>query len=72
MDLQTALDPIVAPDRGGVADDIAECTAVDPGVFGIAVVLADGCCLTAGDADVGVSVQSIFKVTTLAIAQGIS
>ncbi len=75
MDLQTILTDIVAemavaPDRGRVADYIPELAAVNPHQFGIAVALPGGECLSAGDAGVGFSVQSISKVFTLAIALG--
>ena len=75
MDLQATLTQIAvemaaAPDRGRVASYIPELASVDPGQFGIALALPDGQVLTAGDADVGFSVQSISKVFTLAIALG--
>ena len=75
MDLQSILTEIAAemaaaPDRGRVASYIPELASVDPGQFGIALALPDGQVLTAGDADVGFSVQSISKVFTLAIALG--
>ncbi len=75
MDLAAILTRIgdemaTAPDRGRVADYIPELAQVDPARFGIAVALADGRLLTAGDAAVPFSIQSISKVFTLAIALG--
>ena len=75
MDLQSILTEIAAemaaaPDRGRVASYIPELASVDPGQFGIALALPDGQVMSAGDADVGFSVQSISKVFTLAIALG--
>ena len=75
MDLQSILTEIAAemaaaPDRGHVARYIPELASVDPGQFGIALALPDGQVMSAGDADVGFSVQSISKVFTLAIALG--
>ena len=75
MDLQSILTEIAAemaaaPDRGRVATYIPELASVDPGQFGIALALPDGQVMSAGDADVGFSVQSISKVFTLAIALG--
>jgi glutaminase len=58
------------PDRGRVADYIPELGAIDPGQFGMAVVLADGQELSVGDALVPFSIQSISKVFALAIALG--
>ncbi|WP_158970855.1 glutaminase [Chachezhania sediminis] len=59
-----------APDLGKVADYIPELAKVDPRHFGISVCLADGRQLSAGDADVEFSVQSVSKVFTLSIALG--
>lgn len=47
------------------------CTGpVDPDQFGIAVAFPDGAVLSAGDAEVPFSIQSVSKVFTLAIALG--
>ena len=75
MDLHSILTDIAAemaaaPDRGRVADYIPELGRVDPALFGIALALPDGTCLTAGDAGIAFSIQSISKVFTLAIALG--
>jgi len=75
MDLAAILTGIgdemaTAPDRGHVAEYIPQLAEVDPAQFGIAVALADGRMLTAGDAQVPFSIQSISKVFTLAIALG--
>ncbi len=59
-----------AEDRGVVADYIPELGRVDPQNFGIALALADGRVLSAGDARTPFSIQSISKVFTLAIALG--
>lgn len=56
------------PDRGRVATYIPELAAVDPRQFGIAVILADGTEIVAGDADVLFSIQSVSKVFTLTMA----
>ena len=58
------------PDRGEVASYIPELARVDPGLFGIAVVDADGRVAAAGDCDVPFSIQSISKVFTLTLALG--
>jgi glutaminase len=74
-DLQQVLDEIVERvadtiDRGNVADYIPELSRADPRKFGIAVALPDGAVLSAGNAGVGFSIQSISKVFTLTIALG--
>ena len=58
------------PDRGQVARYIPELAKIDPNQFGIAVVLADGHLIAAGDADTPFSIQSISKVFTLSLALG--
>ncbi|MEM7709342.1 MAG: glutaminase, partial [Pseudomonadota bacterium] len=58
------------PDRGTVASYIPELACIDPGQFGIAAALPDGRVLTAGDAEVPFSIQSVSKVFTLALALG--
>lgn len=63
-------DAIAADNWGAPADYIPELSRVDPAQFGIAVALADGSVLTAGDANTLFSVQSITKIFTLAIALG--
>ena len=72
---RTILDDIAsemqtATDRGTVASYIPELARVDPDQFGIAIALPDGQVLTAGDAHVPFSIQSISKVFMLAIALG--
>lgn len=57
-------------DRGKVATYIPELARVDANQFGIAVALADGQVVKAGDADTGFSIQSISKVFMLAVALG--
>lgn len=57
-------------DRGKVATYIPELGKVDPKNFGLAVCLNDGQIITAGDAEVGFSIQSISKVFTLTLALG--
>ncbi|NJM82434.1 MAG: glutaminase [Tabrizicola sp.] len=74
-DLQAILTEIAASmaeaeDRGTVATYIPELADVDPARFAIAVALPDGTTLSAGDADVPFSIQSISKVFMLAIALG--
>jgi glutaminase len=73
--LQDILDRIAAnmaaaTDRGRVATYIPELASVDPNQFGIAVALADGRVMTAGDAGVPFSIQSVSKVFMLAVALG--
>lgn len=75
LKLQPLLDEIAArmaatPERGRVASYIPELAKIDPARFGIAVALPSGQILSAGDADLGFSIQSISKVFTLAIALG--
>ena len=65
-----ALDMAAAADRGRVADYIPELAHVDANQFGIAVAMPDGTVLTAGDAQVPFSIQSVSKVFMLAIALG--
>jgi glutaminase len=54
-----------AQPRGRVADYIPELAKVSASHFGLAVVLADGRELVAGDADTGFSIQSVSKVFAL-------
>jgi len=75
MDMAAIVDQIGAEmaasaDRGRVADYIPQLACIDPAQFGIAVVLADGRMMTAGDASTPFSIQSVSKVFTLAIALG--
>jgi glutaminase len=72
-DVQQIIEAIVAEidaleDRGKVADYIPALARIDPGQFGLAIALADGRMLVAGDADTGFSIQSISKVFTLTLA----
>jgi glutaminase len=74
-DLQGIIDEIAhamasEQDRGKVATYIPELAHVDPGQFGLAMVLPDGQVLSAGQAAKPFSIQSISKVFTLAIALG--
>src|SRR5690349_19361722 len=52
--------------EGKNADYIPALAKVDPNLFGIALVTADGKVYTAGDAKTEVSIQSISKVFTMA------
>ena len=69
-DVQKAVDAAFAKYRtlkeGKNADYIPALAKVDPGLFGIAVVTADGKVYTAGDVKTEVSIQSISKVFTMA------
>ncbi len=72
MDIQNLLDDIVGSvqehvGQGEVADYIPQLGAVDPRQFGISVATRDGAIYSAGDADVGFSIQSISKVFALAL-----
>ncbi|AXS42736.1 glutaminase [Breoghania sp. L-A4] len=57
-------------ERGTVAHYIPELACVDPARFGIAVMLADGTQIAAGDCDEPFSIQSVSKVFTLTLALG--
>lgn len=75
MGLDNAVAEIAAemaarPDRGKVADYIPELANVDAQQFGLAVIDADGRTISAGDAEVPFSIQSISKVFTLTLALG--
>ncbi len=69
-DIQKAVDAAYAKFRnlkeGKNADYIPALAKVDPNLFGIAVVTADGKVYTAGDIKTEVSIQSISKVFTMA------
>jgi glutaminase len=69
-DVQKAVDAAYAKFRGlkegKNADYIPALAKVDPNLFGIAVVTADGKVYTAGDLKTEVSIQSISKVFTMA------
>jgi glutaminase len=69
-DVQKAVDAAYARFRslqeGKNADYIPALARVDPNLFGIAVVTADGKVYTAGDVKTEVSIQSISKVFTMA------
>jgi glutaminase len=54
--------------EGKNADYIPELAKVDPKLFGIAIVTADGQTVTAGDVTTAFSIQSISKVFSLALA----
>ena len=68
--VQAAVDAAYAKYRtlkeGKNADYIPALAKVDPNLFGIAVVTADGTVYTAGDIKTEVSIQSISKVFTMA------
>jgi glutaminase len=65
-----AAEMAAAPERGTVASYIPELAKVDPTRFGMAVLTVDGEMVTAGDADLPFSIQSISKVFTLTLALG--
>jgi glutaminase len=69
-DLQAAVDAAYAKykglQEGKNADYIPALAKVDPNLFGIAVVTADGKVYAAGDVKTEVSIQSISKVFTMA------
>jgi glutaminase len=69
--IQAAVDAAYAKyknlNEGANADYIPALAKVDPKVFGIAVVTADGKVYTAGDLKTEVSIQSISKVFTMAL-----
>ena len=69
-DAQKAVDGAYAKFRtlkeGKNADYIPALAKVDPNLFGIALVTADGKVITAGDVKTEVSIQSISKVFTMA------
>jgi glutaminase len=69
-DVQPAIDAAYAKYKtlkeGKNADYIPALAKVDPNLFGIAVVTADGKVYTAGDVKTEVSIQSISKVFTMA------
>jgi glutaminase len=69
-DIQKAVDAAFSKYRtlqeGKNADYIPALAKVDPNLFGIAVVTADGKVYTAGDVKTEVSIQSISKVFTMA------
>ena len=73
VDLQNLVDEIAGEmarevDRGRVADYIPPLACVSPAQFGISILDAAGNCFSAGDADIGFSVQSISKVLSLTMA----
>jgi glutaminase len=59
-----------APERGEVATYIPPLARIDPGRFGLCVVMADGSVHVAGDADEAFSIQSVSKVFALTQALG--
>lgn len=60
----------LAAQRGTVASYIPPLACIDPGKFGMAVVLADGTLHMAGDAEEPFSIQSVSKVFALTLALG--
>ncbi|HEY7672349.1 MAG TPA: glutaminase A [Gammaproteobacteria bacterium] len=69
-DIEAALDAAYAKykdlQKGANADYIPALAAVDPSIYGIALVTVDGRVYTAGDIASEVSIQSISKVFTMA------
>jgi glutaminase len=69
-EIQAAIDAAYAKYRtleeGQNADYIPALANVDPGLFGIALAIADATVYTAGDVKTEVSIQSISKVFTMA------
>ncbi len=69
-EIQAALDAAYAKyknlEEGANADYIPALAAVDPNIYGIALVTVDGKIYTAGDISSEVSIQSISKVFTMA------
>lgn len=73
MDLQAIANDIVSrieseSDRGKVANYIPELAHVDLNKFGIAIAPIEGEVITAGDADIPFSIQSISKLFALTLA----
>ena len=66
--LDIVADAAQAVDRGSVATYIPSLADVDPALFGIAIVAADGAVVAGGDADVPFSIQSVSKVFALTLA----
>jgi glutaminase len=70
QDYQAVIDKVYAKQKdakgGKNADYIKELANVDPNIYGIALVTADGKIYTKGDLSSRVSIQSISKVFTLA------
>jgi glutaminase len=64
--LQAAYTKYKTLQEGKNADYIPALAKVDPNLFGIALVTADGKVYTAGDVKTEVSIQSISKVFTMA------
>ena len=71
-EVQTLIDDLytkhLATDRGEVATYIPELSKVDPGLFGMCVVTADGRVFEAGDCDHPFTIQSISKPFTFGMA----
>lgn len=64
--LDEAYNKFVNVKEGKNADYIKELATVDPNIFGIALVTADGQMFTKGDIESKVSIQSVSKVFTMA------
>jgi glutaminase len=64
--LDEAYEKFKAVKEGKNADYIQELAAVDPTIFGVALVTTDGRMHTKGDVDSRVSIQSVSKVFTMA------
>lgn len=65
-----ARDMAETPERGEVATYIPPLATVDPGQFGLCIVLADGTVHAAGDSETTFSIQSVSKVFALTQALG--
>ena len=74
-EIQNALNAAHAAYRdlneGANADYIPALAEVDPNIYGIALVTADGRVFTAGDVESQVSIQSISKVFTMALVMDV-
>ncbi|MDB4835452.1 glutaminase [Cyclobacteriaceae bacterium] len=64
--LKSAFNTCKDSTRGANASYIQELASVDPNIYGIAIVMADGRIFTIGDTSSRVSIQSVSKVFTLA------
>jgi len=65
--VQEAYEKFKSDTRGKNADYIEALAKVDPNIFGITVVTADGRAFKAGNTDAAVSIQSISKVFTASL-----
>lgn len=67
-DLDALRERLLPHDRGTVNDSIPKLSAADPGLCGIAIVLADGTVRASAEADVPFSIQSAVKPFLFALA----